>query len=188
MWMELFDGDYATGENVVAPSMYPNYVQQREHVNMNLDEGDNESGVEDNHHSENDRDHVYSKYNRYALPSHGVGSAQVPIQGKRKRRQSGRAVNLSRQIDILVSNSSKALEILRSQGNVSKDSGTSFTVKKAVTVINRMVNECVLEEGCELWCYALSFIENEVRREILLSLEDDVARKVWLMYMHAKEK
>ncbi|KAJ1429737.1 hypothetical protein SESBI_08140 [Sesbania bispinosa] len=106
MWKELFDDTYATGENVVAPSMDPNYARQRERENVNVDEGDNENGGEEFHHFKSFRDHVYSEYNRYAsrmdsllhdeqaffsdfiqevgnteVPSQGVGGAQVPNQG-----------------------------------------------------------------------------------------------------------
>ncbi|KAJ1417878.1 Myb/SANT-like DNA-binding domain protein [Sesbania bispinosa] len=111
-----------------------------------------------------------------------------PAKVKHKMRQSGGAAKLRCQIDTLVSNSSKALEIMHSEGSVSKDNGASSTVAAAMTVINRMVNDFVLEDGSELWGFALSFIENEVRRQIFLNLETDAARKSWLMYMHAKEK
>ncbi|KAJ1385595.1 Myb/SANT-like DNA-binding domain protein [Sesbania bispinosa] len=102
---------------------------------------------------------------------------------KRKWRQSGGAAKLSSQIDTLVSNSSKALEIMHSKGSVSKDNGAGSTVVAAMTIINRMVND-----GSELWGFALSFIENEVRRQIFLNLETGASRKACLMYMHAKEK
>lgn len=110
-----------------------------------------------------------------------------PIKGKRKRRQSKEEAKLMSQIEALVSISNRALEILLSDGSVSKHGSAGSTIAEAMTVINRMVTKCYLEEGSELWCFAACLIENDIRREIFLNMEDD-SRKAWLMYMHAKER
>ncbi|KAK2383299.1 hypothetical protein P8452_38479 [Trifolium repens] len=237
-WNQLFDDNYACGDDVVAPSVDPNSVQPVEHVNV--EEKDNESGGEDNHHNESDGEHVYAEYQKHAsqvenlfqeensfwpdfmnevagtqVPNQGLGGTQVPSQGlegtqvtgqgggtkraaeninnklykgNRKRKQTGGAAKLGGQIETLISQSHKALEIMQSDGNACKQVNGSFTIATAMTVIKNMVTKGVLEKGSELWCFAACLIENESRREIFLNMEDDEARKLWLAYMHSKEK
>lgn len=233
----MFEDNYANGENVVAPSADPDFVQPSEHVNV--EEEDKESGGEENHRYASDGEYVYAEYNRYSsrvedlvheedsfwpnfinevggnqrnqgpavveLSSQSLEGAQVADQGdgpkrttqtgtnkltkgKRKRRQSGGATKLSGQIDTMISQSTKVFEWMQAGDNVSKRDSSSSTIAAAMTVINRMVNAGLLEKGSDLWCFAASLIENEARREIFLNMEDDDSRKIWLTYMHTKEK
>ncbi|PNY16990.1 hypothetical protein L195_g013723 [Trifolium pratense] len=141
------------------------------------------------------------------VPTTGVGVTQVASQGngnkkttypskvanktvreKRKRRQSGGAAKLSNQIDALVSNSIIAVDILHSDDSSDKNGSANSTIAAAVTVINRMVAESFLKKGSELWCFALALIENEVRRDIFMNIEDDGGKKDWLVYMQANQK
>jgi hypothetical protein len=78
--------------------------------------------------------------------------------------------------------------MMHSDGNASKQVSGSSTIATAMTVINMMVTKGVLKKGSELWCFAACLIENESRREIFLNMEDDESRKLWLEYMHSKEK
>ncbi|KAJ1440764.1 Myb/SANT-like domain [Sesbania bispinosa] len=215
LWNQIFEDNYATGANVVAPSMVP------DSVNIDVEEGDKESGEEDN--DESDGDHIYSEYNQYAsrvdhllseerlfwpnlmrefgntqIPSQGINGSQVPNQGLGGSQVPGQGLGggqvpsqggakLSTQIDALVSSSKTALDIMRSDDSVSKNANAKSSIVATIEVINRMVTGCDLKKGSELWCFAYGVIENEVRREIFLNMEDDVSRKAWLIYMHAKE-
>jgi len=46
----------------------------------------------------------------------------------------------------------------------------------------------IWKKGSALWYFALTLIENEVRRDIFMNIEDDNGRKYWLMYMQANQK
>ncbi|RHN48759.1 hypothetical protein MtrunA17_Chr7g0267191 [Medicago truncatula] len=114
--------------------------------------------------------------------------AKKIVKEKRKGRQSGGATKLSNQIDALISNTSTAVELLNSDDSSGKHDNANSTVAAAITVINRMVVENNLEKGSALWCFAPTLIENEVRRDIFMNIEDDDGRKSWLMYMQANQK
>ena len=77
---------------------------------------------------------------------------------------------------------------MQSDSSASKTSSACSTILNAMNVINGMVAEGELEKGSELWCFAVSVIESEVRREIFLNMEDATSRKAWLVYMHSKER
>nr|GMC64304.1 Myb/SANT-like DNA-binding domain protein [Ipomoea batatas] len=64
-----------------------------------------------------------------------------PTQMKRKGRQSGGAAILSNQLDSLISNSNRALDILISDITVNTQSSTSVSVAAAISVVNRMLTD-----------------------------------------------
>ncbi|CAH9070809.1 unnamed protein product [Cuscuta europaea] len=113
-----------------------------------------------------------------------------PVRMRCKRRQLpvGMEKKLSGQIDALVSNSNKVLRILMSNRNVRSNnlSSTSSCVAEAMHIVNRMVSNGVLEKCGDLWCFTVCLLEDEVRRELFLNMEDDTSRKAWLVYVHDK--
>ncbi|KEH28912.1 hypothetical protein MtrunA17_Chr4g0007281 [Medicago truncatula] len=120
--------------------------------------------------------------------AHTQNMTNQPIKGNRKRKRSGGAAKLGGQIETLISQSNKALEIMQSGGFISKQVDGSSNIATAMTVINRMVTKGVLEKGGELWCFATCLIENETRREIFLNMgDDDDSRKSWITYLHSKK-
>nr|GLL46437.1 uncharacterized protein LOC109154913 [Ipomoea trifida] len=64
-----------------------------------------------------------------------------PTQMKRKRRQSGGAAQLSSQLDSLISNSNRALDVLIGDNTVNTQSTTTVSLAAAISVINRMVTD-----------------------------------------------
>nr|GMD67132.1 Myb/SANT-like DNA-binding domain protein [Ipomoea batatas] len=111
-----------------------------------------------------------------------------PTQMKRKEKQSGGAVKLSNQLDSLISNSNRALDILISDSTVNTQSSTSVSVAAAISVVNCMVTDGIMEKGGDLWCFSLSLIKDDLNREIFFNIEDDFSRKTWLKYMHDTSK
>ncbi|CAK8563945.1 unnamed protein product [Lathyrus sativus] len=110
------------------------------------------------------------------------------IKGNRKRKQIGGTVKLGGKIETLMSQSHKALKIMQSDGNASKEVNSSSTIATTMIVINRMVTDGVLKKGSELWCFGACLIENELKRKIFLNMADDESRNLWLTYIHSKEK
>ncbi|KAI3821821.1 hypothetical protein L1987_09394 [Smallanthus sonchifolius] len=56
------------------------------------------------------------------------------------------------------------------------------SISTSISVINRMVDEGLMASCSEFWCFAVSLCEDDVKREIFLSLPDDVGRLAWLRY------
>ncbi|KAI7751726.1 hypothetical protein M8C21_021847 [Ambrosia artemisiifolia] len=56
------------------------------------------------------------------------------------------------------------------------------SISASISVINRMVDEGLVASCSELWCFAVSLCEDSVKREIFLSLPDNVGRLAWLQY------
>nr|GLL21418.1 uncharacterized protein LOC109154913 [Ipomoea trifida] len=111
-----------------------------------------------------------------------------PTQMKRKRRQSGGAAQLSSQLDSLISNSNRALDVLIGDSTVNTQSTTTVSLAVAISVINRMVTDGIMEKGGDLWCFSLSFLKDDLNREIFSNIDDDFSRKAWLKYMHDTSK
>nr|GMD42757.1 Myb/SANT-like DNA-binding domain protein [Ipomoea batatas] len=111
-----------------------------------------------------------------------------PTQMKRKRRQSGGAAQLSSQLDSLISNSNRALDVLIGDSTVNTQSTTTVSLAAAISVINRMVTDGIMEKGGDLWCFSLSFLKDDLNREIFFNIDDDFSRKAWLKYMHDTSK
>ncbi|XP_058767542.1 L10-interacting MYB domain-containing protein-like [Vicia villosa] len=165
-WNQLFDDSYASGEEVVAPSVNPDFVElvALKYLNKVLEAPKYQAKVLEIHNQTN------------VLEKHKY---RVKLKG---------AAKLGCQIETLISQSHKALEIMQFDDDTSKQVNGSSTIATAMSIINRMVMEGVLEKGSELWCFAACLVENETRREIFLNMEDDESRKIWLTYMHSKEK
>nr|GMD88212.1 Myb/SANT-like DNA-binding domain protein [Ipomoea batatas] len=111
-----------------------------------------------------------------------------PIQMKRKRRQSGGAAQLSSHLDSLISNSNRALDVLIGDNTVNTQSTTTLSLAIAISVINRMVTDGIMEKGGDLWCFSRSLLKDDLNREIFFNIDDDFSRKTWLKYMHDTSK
>ncbi|KAL8216420.1 hypothetical protein R6Q57_023257 [Mikania cordata] len=64
-----------------------------------------------------------------------------------------------------------------------KQAGNS-SISASVGVINRMVKDGLMTSCSELWCFAVDLFEDNVKRELFMSLPDDVGRLAWLQYKH----
>jgi len=74
-----------------------------------------------------------------------------------------------------------------SQGGPSrtnKEPSSMSTVAMAMQIINRMVENQILEKCSNFWCYAIHVLEDAVKREIFLNMDDDDSRLKWLQYLH----
>ncbi|KAI3821822.1 hypothetical protein L1987_09395 [Smallanthus sonchifolius] len=56
------------------------------------------------------------------------------------------------------------------------------SISACIGVINRMVDEGLMASCSELWCFAVNLFEDDVKRELFMSLRDDVGRLAWLQY------
>ena len=67
---------------------------------------------------------------------------------------------------------------------MNKESSSMSTIAMAMQIINRMVKNQLLEKGSDFWCYAIHVLEDAVKREIFLHMDDDDSRLKWLQYLH----
>ena len=51
-------------------------------------------------------------------------------------------------------------------------------------IINRMVENQILEKCIDFWCYAMHVREDAMKREIFLNIDDDDSRLKWLQHLH----
>ena len=98
-------------------------------------------------------------------------------------------INEINKIDNLVDCCKTALDSDASTPNsLNTQSSTSNTVT-IMNITNYMVVDDGLLNGSDLWCYSFYLLENVVRREMSLNMEDDACRMAWFKYMHGmKEK
>ncbi|KAJ8433056.1 hypothetical protein Cgig2_020623 [Carnegiea gigantea] len=104
----------------------------------------------------------------------------VPL--KRNRRQSGGSAMLGAQIKQMVASCR-----IMSQGGpnkMNKQASSMSTIAMSMQIINRMVDNQILEKGSDFWCYATHVLEDAVKREIFLNMDDDDSRLKWLQYLH----
>ncbi|KAJ8437650.1 hypothetical protein Cgig2_028588 [Carnegiea gigantea] len=104
------------------------------------------------------------------------------VQLKRNRRQSGGSAMLSAQIKHMVA----SYRIMSQAGpnRMNKQASSMSTIAMAIQIINRMVDNQILEKGSDFWCYANHVLEDAVKREIFLNIDDDDSRLKWLQYLH----
>ena len=75
----------------------------------------------------------------------------------------------------------RALQLLESDttNEVSKTN-----VDSVITVMNRMVEQKLLAEYGDLWCFGMTVLEDPVKREFFLNFPADAGRVAWLQYQH----
>ncbi|XP_076910500.1 uncharacterized protein LOC143576262 [Bidens hawaiensis] len=78
-----------------------------------------------------------------------------------------------------------ALKVLNTS-NVNQVCDSS--IRASVGVINRMVDDGLMTACSELWCFAVNLFEDDVKRELFMSLRDDVGRLAWLQYKQNLDK
>ena len=112
-----------------------------------------------------------------------------PIPMKRSRRQSTGSAKLSSQIDDLVTCCKTALDSEVSTPSSVNTQSFDSNVVAVSNVMKRLVANSGLLKGSDLYCHSFYLLEDVVRREMFLNMEDDDCRMAWLKYMHAmKEK
>ncbi|CAH1418654.1 unnamed protein product [Lactuca virosa] len=100
---------------------------------------------------------------------------------KRKKRESSGAIKLEEFLTQQIAFQKRVLEILESDFS-SISQSHDFGINAAVNLINRMVNDEIMTQGSELWCFAMCLFEDAVKRELFISLPDDDGRLAWLKY------
>ncbi|KAI3687210.1 hypothetical protein L1987_80904 [Smallanthus sonchifolius] len=102
-----------------------------------------------------------------------------PVQMKSKTRDSERAKMVKELMTRQNATQQSSLKIIKTPSvNQVGDSGISA----CIGVINRMVDEGLMASCSELWCFAVNLFEDNVKRELFMSLPDDVGRLAWLQY------
>ncbi|KMT17832.1 hypothetical protein BVRB_2g033690 [Beta vulgaris subsp. vulgaris] len=105
---------------------------------------------------------------------------------KCSRRQSAGSSMLAKEISEMTQRVK-----LMSQSSSTTDSSmhpSMFTISAAMNIINRMIDDHILEKISDLWFYATNLIENATKREVFLSMEEDTTRLIWLQRLRGKPK
>lgn len=104
-----------------------------------------------------------------------------PVKMKRKVRESSGSAKFKELITQQNETQQRVLEILESDAT-SLNQVNKFSISAAISVIDRMVHDGLIMKGSDLWCFAMTLIEDAVKREIFLGLSDDDGRLTWLKY------
>lgn len=75
----------------------------------------------------------------------------------------------------------RTLELLESDTSTFNQSH-DFSISVVVGLINRLVDDGIMTNGSELWCFAMSLFEVPIKRELYLTLPNDAGRITWLDY------
>ncbi|KAK1435916.1 hypothetical protein QVD17_01689 [Tagetes erecta] len=110
----------------------------------------------------------------------------VPNQGDRCKQCQKVAKTSSKPTPILMKrkkspSEERVLKITNDNSSNANEVGSS-SISASISVIARMVDEGLMASCSELWCFAVSLCEDNVKREIFLSLPDNVGRLAWLQY------
>ncbi|XP_048495545.1 uncharacterized protein LOC125495053 [Beta vulgaris subsp. vulgaris] len=104
------------------------------------------------------------------------------VQMKRSRRQSAGSSMLAKEI----SEMTQCVKLMSQSSSTTNSSmnPSMFTISTAMNIINRMIDDHILEKLSDLWFYATNLIENATKREVFLSMEDDETRLIWLQRLY----
>ncbi|KAJ8424598.1 hypothetical protein Cgig2_028658 [Carnegiea gigantea] len=206
-WEHIYGGTYATRENIYVPTMEPPIINVEEqgkgHESENMK---GRLGEEDNLHMYNlqdnpyfqsvlaDEDQFFTDFVDTQVASQVRTNKNVSrqaqkfvlktntVQLKRNRMQSGGFAMLGAQIKHMVA----SCRIMSQAGpnRMNKQASSMSTIAMAMQIINHMVDNNILEKGSDFWCYATHVLEDAVKRETFLNMDDDYSRLKWLQYFH----
>ncbi|KAJ8437190.1 hypothetical protein Cgig2_007540 [Carnegiea gigantea] len=97
-------------------------------------------------------------------------------------RQSRESAMLGAQIKHMVA--SYKIMSQEGPGRRNKQQSSMSTIAVTMQIVNRMVENQILEKGGDFWFYATYVLKDAMKREIFLNIDDDVSRLKWLQYLH----
>ncbi|PWA76476.1 myb/SANT-like domain-containing protein [Artemisia annua] len=202
-WYQLFGDKVATGVEVVAPSINPSTFvapsvnpstsSDSYHVNLEGEDEDleAENGLED---LEAENETFFSSFidevgSGNVSTSNQIGGSKLakksvktstkPAQMKRCGRESAGIALFKKIMSEQNATQQRALQLLEldTTNEVSKTN-----VDSVITVMNRMVEQKLLPEYGDLWCFGMTVLEDPVKREFFLNFPADAGRVAWLQY------
>ncbi|PWA42784.1 myb/SANT-like domain-containing protein [Artemisia annua] len=202
-WYQLFGDKVATGVEVVAPSITrrtfvappvnPSTSNDSHHVNLDAEDEDleAENGLED---LDAENETFFSSFidevaSENVSTSNQIGGSKLakksaktstkPAQMKRSGRESAGTAMFKKIMTEQNATQQRALQLLEldTTNEVSKTN-----VDSVITVMNRMVEQKLLPEYGDLWCFGMTVLEDPVKREFFLNFPADAGRVAWLQY------
>ncbi|MFS7997054.1 putative transcription factor AP2-EREBP family [Helianthus anomalus] len=199
----IVDLNQAHHVDSVAPSVDPNKMNQVHH--MNLEDDDEEDRVVDSSehalkssqfgNMETEEATSFSNFANRVRREEGVAPNQgdgctpsqkilktitkpKPTPIKCKTTESERVTMFKEFVTRQNATQQRALKILKTC------EVSDFSISSSIGVINRMVEDGLMTSCSELWCFAVNLFEDDVKRELFMSLPNDVGRLAWLQYKH----
>ncbi|KAI3687205.1 hypothetical protein L1987_80899 [Smallanthus sonchifolius] len=108
-----------------------------------------------------------------------TGSKPKPILMKCGTRESERAKMVK---EVMTRQNVAQHSVLKKVKTSSVNQVGDSSISACIGVISRMVDEGLMASCSELWCFAVNLFEDAVKRELFMSLPDDVGRLAWLRY------
>ncbi|XP_076907397.1 uncharacterized protein LOC143563824 [Bidens hawaiensis] len=210
-WAQLFENIVGGGLEYVEPCVDLNKSNQVDHVNIDDEDDDDDDRIEDSleHTLKSSQygsmeieeatsfSNLLNEVRRESgLPQKGDGcgpsekiiktSAKCkPTMIKCKTTKPEGATMFKEFVTRQNATQESALKVLKTS-NVNQVGDSS--IRASVGVINRMVDDGLMTACSELWCFAVNLFEDDVKRELFMSLPDDVGRLAWLQYKQNLDK
>nr|XP_043622001.1 uncharacterized protein LOC122593636 [Erigeron canadensis] len=205
-WDHLFGDEVADGVDCVVAFMDPNTSNEMHHVNIDDEVGDirnDDNAVTFSQYTKSSYplENITTQKNTPASsfrnevrqedltsPNQSGDSKRSKkspkmvttleiVEPKSQRRESGGKEFMTQQN----ATQQRVSDIVESDTSSINQVG-NYSIKSAIGVINRMVDEGLMTTGSELWCFGISLFEDAIKRELFLSLPDDAGRLAWLQY------
>ena len=177
----------------MAPSIKPCTFNNSYHVNLDGEDEDleAENGLED---LEADDETFFSSFidevgSEDVSTSNQIGGSKLakksaktstkPAQMKRSGRESAGTALFKKLMSEQNDTQQRSRQLLESDttNEVSKTN-----VDSVITVMNRMVEQKLLPEYGDLWCFGMTVLKDPVKREFFLNFPADAGRVAWLQY------
>ncbi|KAI3821824.1 hypothetical protein L1987_09397 [Smallanthus sonchifolius] len=108
-----------------------------------------------------------------------TGTKPEPILMKCKTREAERAKMVK---EVMTRQNVAQQSALKKVKTSSVNQVGDSSISACIGVISRMVDEGLMASCSELWCFAVNLFEDDVKRELFMSLPNDVGRPAWLQY------
>ena len=116
-------------------------------------------------------------------PPPAVAKAKAPM--KRKRRQSVGSSKLEAFLGHSKDNSDRLVTLFQEEVT-SRGKEAEEITKRGLEIVDRMVNNNLIEEGSPLWCFIISKTNSRKAMNIMLNLADDEKRVKWMKWEHER--
>ena len=190
MWDDVYGQISATGKNVIAPSMDPEPAT----VDPNIVEDDDddvnsEDGLETQTEGLREEEDTAQEFHTLEQPTmqSTFRSATAPgcSNSRRKRKKNSSAATAFESSCAMVQTASKEIiSAVRGEHSATSKDKMGIEFREAINDLKRLVSIGLIQRKSPVWCYAVTELSKEHRREIYMVLEDDDEKVVWLNHEH----
>ncbi|KAJ8432908.1 hypothetical protein Cgig2_004582 [Carnegiea gigantea] len=172
-WEHIYGDAYATGKNIYVPTLEPPIINIEEHENDHQAENHMEErlGEEGNLHMYNLQGNSY--FQSVLVYEDNFYKYFVKCVSNGNDDQTKKAIKGSAMWGAQIKHMVASCKIMSQGGStrMSKQQSSMSTITTTMKIVNRM-------------CYDTHVLEDSIKQEIFLNMDDDGCRLKWLQYLH----